>query len=127
LFRREWPWFYAFDLLAVDGYDLRQLPLLDRKRRLKAIMPTPDSRVRYVQHVEGRGTDLFGAVCDRDLEGIVGKWRRGMYGSDPSRTSWVKIKNPTYTHAENRHEVFEKRRQQGPRSGRRKRPELLMA
>ena len=40
LFRREWPFFVAFDLLAVDGEDLRGLPLLSRKRRLRQIMPS---------------------------------------------------------------------------------------
>ena len=35
LFRREWPYFYAFDLLAVDGEDLREWPLAERKRRLR--------------------------------------------------------------------------------------------
>jgi bifunctional non-homologous end joining protein LigD len=40
LFRREWPHFYAFDVLSIDGEDLTGLPLIDRKRRLLRIMPT---------------------------------------------------------------------------------------
>ena len=55
LFRRDWPYFYAFDLLAVDGEDLRDRPLLERKRRLRAIMPRIPSRLLYVDHVRGRG------------------------------------------------------------------------
>jgi bifunctional non-homologous end joining protein LigD len=39
LFRRDWPYFYAFDLLSVEGEDLRYRPLEERKRRLGAIMP----------------------------------------------------------------------------------------
>jgi bifunctional non-homologous end joining protein LigD len=39
LFRREWPYFYVFDLLFLNGRDLRGLPLLERKRQLPAIMP----------------------------------------------------------------------------------------
>jgi bifunctional non-homologous end joining protein LigD len=40
LFRREWPHFYAFDVLSIDGESLTGLPLLERKRRLLRIMPT---------------------------------------------------------------------------------------
>jgi bifunctional non-homologous end joining protein LigD len=79
LFRREWPHLMAFDLLWLDGEDLRRLPLFERKRRLKAIMPTVESHVRYASHVERRGTALFDAACRRDLEGIVAKWRDGTY------------------------------------------------
>src|ERR1043166_199155 len=51
LFRREWPHFYAFDLLQIDGEDVRGLTLMQRKRRLKRIMPRVESRVRYVEHI----------------------------------------------------------------------------
>ena len=44
MFRRDWPYFFAFDLLSVDGEDLRAKPLIERKRRLKRIMPRIDSR-----------------------------------------------------------------------------------
>src|SRR2546426_10292616 len=47
MFRREWPHFIAFDVLAIDGEDLRGQPLLDRKRRLRAIMPRSESRLLY--------------------------------------------------------------------------------
>jgi bifunctional non-homologous end joining protein LigD len=54
LFRREWPFFMAFDLLAVDGDDVRELPLLRRKRALKRIMPRVESRLCFMDHIEGR-------------------------------------------------------------------------
>jgi bifunctional non-homologous end joining protein LigD len=85
LFRREWPLFMAFELLAVDGDDLRALPLLQRKRRLNRIMPRVESRLRYVDHVRERGCDLFRAVCERDLEGIVGRWEKGGYARTGAR------------------------------------------
>jgi ATP-dependent DNA ligase len=44
LFRREWPYFYAFDLLAVDGEDLREWPLIERKRRLRRLIPSVPTR-----------------------------------------------------------------------------------
>ena len=83
MFRREWPYFYAFDLLELDGEDLRARPLLERKRRLAKIIPYDfDTRLRLLGHVPGRGRDLFRLVCDHDAEGIVAKWARGPYHVD---------------------------------------------
>ena len=59
LFRREWPYFYAFDLLSVEGEDLRALPLLERKRRLARIMPKIETRLLYLDHIAERGCDLY--------------------------------------------------------------------
>jgi ATP-dependent DNA ligase len=62
MFRRDWPHFIAFNLLAINGEDLRARPLLERKRRLRAIMPRLDSRLLYHDHIDGRGRALFDAV-----------------------------------------------------------------
>jgi bifunctional non-homologous end joining protein LigD len=62
LFRRDWPIFIAFDVLSIEGEDVRGRSLLQRKRRLRAIMPRIDSRLVYMDHVVGRGSDLFAAV-----------------------------------------------------------------
>lgn len=86
LFRREWPYFYAFDLLSLNGRDIRGLPLLERKRRLFAILPRIESRVLYLDHVHERGVDLFRAACEHDLERIVGKWTHGTYQADQRAT-----------------------------------------
>jgi bifunctional non-homologous end joining protein LigD len=67
------PHFYAFDLLAVDGEDLREQPLRERKHRLRAIMPRIESRLLYVDDLEARGCALFRAACERNVEGIVAK------------------------------------------------------
>jgi bifunctional non-homologous end joining protein LigD len=75
LFRRDWPHFVAFDVLSMNGTDLRDRALLERKRRLRAIMPRIDSRLVYMDHLVRRGVELFAAVCATDLEGIVAKWR----------------------------------------------------
>jgi ATP-dependent DNA ligase len=111
LFRREWPPFVAFDGFALGGKDLRPLPLIDRKRRLASIMRRIESRLLLMDHIEERGIDLFRAACEHDLEGIVGKWRDGSYSTDPRATSWVKVKNPTYSQMEGRYERFEVRQQ----------------
>jgi hypothetical protein len=65
--------------------------------------------VRYVDHLAGRGRDLFRLVCQKDAEGIVAKWARGRYRPDGATTSWLKVKNPRYSQAEGRHEFFEGR------------------
>jgi ATP-dependent DNA ligase len=125
LFRRDWPHYYAFDLLMLDGDDLRRLPLLERKRQLLSIVPAVEGRVRYLDHLAVRGRDLFRVACERDLEGIVGKWANGTYQTNGRGTSSLKIKNPNYSQMEGRHELFESRRQSAPRS-RALAPELVL-
>jgi bifunctional non-homologous end joining protein LigD len=109
LFRRAWPHLYAFDLLMLEGEDLRSLPLLERKRRLARIMPRAAGRLLYLDHISMRGRDLFRAACEQDLEGIVAKWAPGTYQCDRRFTSWLKIKNPNYSQIRDRHELFEPR------------------
>jgi bifunctional non-homologous end joining protein LigD len=94
--RRAPQHYYAFDLLWLDGRDLRGLPLLERKGLLRQVVPPQLSPVMYVDHV-ATGTALFQAVCERDMEGIVAKMARGVY--TPDETTWVKIKNPGYSQA----------------------------
>ena len=67
LFRREWPWFYAFDALSINGRDLRSLPLSERKERLRGIMSAVECRVLFLDSLAERGRDLFRAACERDL------------------------------------------------------------
>jgi bifunctional non-homologous end joining protein LigD len=111
LMRRRPPQqFVAFDLLWLDGQDLRQLPLLERKRRLRDLV-SDVGPVLYADHVPESGVDLFRAVCEQDLEGIVAKRRDGLY--TPEATTWVKIKNPRYSQAEGRRELVERRRAAG--------------
>ena len=116
LFRREWPHFYAFDVLSIEDEDVTALPLLERKRRLLAIMPAVECRLLYLDHLAGRGRDLFRVACERDLEGIVGKWADGTYRTDGRATSWLKIKNRDYTQIVDRHELFADRQRHEGRS-----------
>jgi ATP-dependent DNA ligase len=116
LFRRgEWSSFAAFDLVEADAESLRDRSLLERKRRLRALVPARHSRLLYVDHLRRRGIDLFREVCKRDCEGIVAKWARGPDETDGASTSWLKIKNPEYSQKVGRREVFEARRDQGQR------------
>ena len=74
-------------------------------------MPVPEieSRVRYVDHLIGRGRDPLRPMCQKDGEGIAAKWARGRYRPDGATTSWVKMKNPRYSQADGRHDFFEGR------------------
>ena len=112
MFRRGDPHFYGFDLLWLNGEDLRCWQLVDRKRLLRKILPR-GSRLLYVDHVVGRGKELFQLACAEDLEGVVAKWRRGKY-MEGDRTSWVKIKNRRYSQSVGREKLFEKKDPRSP-------------
>jgi bifunctional non-homologous end joining protein LigD len=75
LFHPDEPRFYAFDLLSLNGEDLRYLPLAERKHKLRGLIPTFGERLLYCDHVEGAAQELFDLVCKRDLEGTVAKRR----------------------------------------------------
>jgi bifunctional non-homologous end joining protein LigD len=81
--------FYAFDLLYLDGRDLRGLPLIERKRLLKEVL-RPNDVVRYSEHFSD-GNALFEAAKQQGVEGIVGKKASSFYESRRSG-DWVKYK-----------------------------------
>jgi bifunctional non-homologous end joining protein LigD len=103
LYRRGRAVFFAFDLLWLDGVDLRQTPLIERKKKLRKLVERSKcSEMLYAQHIEGSGKLLFEEVLERNLEGMVAKRRMGVYAEH----GWLKIKNPKYTQAEGRHDMF---------------------
>src|SRR5215468_2124424 len=69
LFRRRQCVFITFDLLYLNGKDLRALPLIDRKAMLKKLLKRKRSRILYLDHVEGDGRLLFEQIVAMDLEG----------------------------------------------------------
>ena len=83
----------AFDLLMLDGDDLRRRPLGERKDALRKLLKRTKGGIQYVEHVEGDGAEMFAAVCKLGLEGIVSKKLDAPYRSGPSK-SWIKVKNP---------------------------------
>jgi bifunctional non-homologous end joining protein LigD len=104
LLRRAEPVFYAFDLLWLNGKDLRGLPLVERKIQLRKLIGKSDcERIIYTQHIEMCGCVLYRAICKRDLEGIICKKKNGMYSVSGQ---WLKVLNPNYTQHEERHEKF---------------------
>ncbi len=84
----------AFDLLWLNGRDLRSLPLVKRHQRLARLIPETTSILSRVLVVPRDGHALFQAVQQLDLEGIVAKRKRDPYGL---KTTWLKIKHPAYT------------------------------
>jgi ATP-dependent DNA ligase len=112
LMHRRGPFcFYAFDLVWLGARDLRGLALAERKAELARLLgklaARPSRAVLYVEHVSS-GTDLFRAICEQDMEGIVAKQARGLY--TPEATTWVKIKNRAYSQAVGRADFFDWRR-----------------
>jgi bifunctional non-homologous end joining protein LigD len=83
--------FFAFDLLAEGGEDLRGLPLRERKARLKAIMGQDEPRLRFVDHFETAGDAVLLSACKLELEGIISKRLDAPYRSGRSET-WTKAK-----------------------------------
>jgi bifunctional non-homologous end joining protein LigD len=96
---------YCFDLLWHNGDDLRSLPLLERKQRLQRLVKG-QAGFLYAEHIEAKGTELFRAISDKDLEGIVCKHKLAPYVMRPA--TWFKVLNPAYTQKRGRHEMFEK-------------------
>jgi bifunctional non-homologous end joining protein LigD len=103
------PVFYAFDLLWLDGHDLRDQPLIERKRQLASLVRSSRCQhIIYAQHIERDGKRFFAEICSCDLEGIVAKRKLGIYKDDGN--SWLKVKNRSYSQAEGRHELLTKRK-----------------
>lgn len=83
--------YYAFDLLSLDGEDLRGLPLTERKERLAALLAGGTERIRYSDHIVGRGEELFDTFCGAGLEGVISKRADSRYVGSRSG-SWLKTK-----------------------------------
>ncbi|MDP9054563.1 MAG: DNA ligase D [Acidobacteriota bacterium] len=82
--------FYAFDLLYLDGYDLRKVPLIERKKLLREIVK-PFPLLRVSEHFENDGERLLDAAREGGLEGLMAKCATSVYESRRSR-NWLKIK-----------------------------------
>ena len=81
----------VFDLLFLDGKDLRALPLLERKRMLQSLLPR-DAALRFSVHVARHGLKFFRKAERLGLEGIMAKRAQGPYHSGKRTREWLKIK-----------------------------------
>lgn len=93
----------TFDILWLNGDDLRTYDLAQRKRVLNRIVRGTSTSLSPVFGVRGRGRDLFAAVERLDLEGIVAKRLADPYTPD---TVWRKVRNGAYTQMEGRGDLF---------------------
>lgn len=83
--------YYVFDLLYLDGYDLRATQLLERKQMLKKILNESDI-IKYSDHIEEQGIQLYNTMKKRGYEGVVAKKSDSIYLAARS-DRWLKIKN----------------------------------
>ncbi|TJW04798.1 MAG: ATP-dependent DNA ligase [Mesorhizobium sp.] len=83
-------YFVAFDLLHLNGHDLRDMPLEDRREILEALVPA-GKRIQFSQSLPGDARSIFHLVDQAGLEGMVSKRRDSVYRSGPS-TNWLKAK-----------------------------------
>jgi bifunctional non-homologous end joining protein LigD len=84
---------YAFDLIELNGDDLRRDPLKGRKATLEMMLTKAGMGIRFNEHMEGDGDIVFRHACKLGLEGIVSKLKDSAYRSGRS-PDWLKCKNP---------------------------------
>lgn len=84
--------YYVFDLLFLEGEDLRELPLVERKEKLEALLGKNKAKnIRYSEHLDGGAKQFLKASCQLELEGIISKQAESTYVSRRSDT-WLKSK-----------------------------------
>jgi ATP-dependent DNA ligase len=86
---------YAFDLLELDGADLRREPWKTRRARLASLLRKSREGVRLSEHLDGDGALAFAHACRMGLEGIVAKRRDRPYRSGRC-ADWIEVKNPEH-------------------------------
>lgn len=84
---------YAFDLIELDGEDLRAVALERRKAKLARLLARTEHGIHLTDHFDGEGATIFPQACALGLEGIVSKRRDSRYVAGRTRT-WLKAKNP---------------------------------
>lgn len=89
--------FAVFDLLFLDGKDLRNTPLIERKKMLKRIFPSEKNLV-FTHHIIGKGEELFRLAKEQGMEGVMAKRADSLYVSGRS-SQWLKVKSVLTTEA----------------------------
>ncbi len=84
--------YYVFDLLELNGKNLRHLPLLQRKEMLRKILKSNEV-IRYSDHVEGTGKKFFKLVVKNNLEGMMAKKSDSIYLDGRRSSDWLKVKH----------------------------------
>ena len=84
-------YYQAFDILYFNGFDLTDVPLIERKPILQQVLLRLN-RCLYSDHIEGKGEDFYKIAEQHDLEGIIGKRKNSVYLYGKRTSDWVKIK-----------------------------------
>ena len=83
--------YYVFDLLSLNGTATYDLPLIERKKLLKKLLPK-NTVIKYSEHISGKGKGFFEAAKKNDLEGIMAKKTQSLYHTGARTGDWLKIK-----------------------------------
>ena len=83
--------YFAFDLLHLKGHNLRDLPLVERKKVLERLVENGGEFLRFSEHIESNGEAVFQKACEMHLEGIVSKRAASTYSSGRG-VDWLKVK-----------------------------------
>jgi bifunctional non-homologous end joining protein LigD len=87
-------YYYVFDLLWLEGNNLMDLPLMERKKLLKQLLTdNPLAQIRYSDHIQTQGTALFDKAIHSKLEGIIAKKADSSYLQGTRSGDWLKIKS----------------------------------
>ncbi len=84
---------FGFDLLELNGEELRTEPTETRKGKLEKLLSRTRSEIHFTEHMDDDGALMFKHACKMGLEGIVSKRRDAPYRAGRCK-SWLKIKNP---------------------------------
>jgi bifunctional non-homologous end joining protein LigD len=87
--------FMVFDILWLDGLNLTNRTLIERKGALKTILPSSSNVIRFSSSIDGNGTGFFDLAKENRIEGIVGKKKDSIYEVGRRSKNWVKIKTST--------------------------------
>lgn len=84
--------YYVFDLLSVNGTSVMDQPLIERKELLHSLLPQSDV-IKYCDHVETKGEELFAAMQKQGLEGMIAKRKTSHYSPGARNNDWLKVKH----------------------------------
>jgi bifunctional non-homologous end joining protein LigD len=84
--------YFVFDILYIDGRNVEELQLSDRRKILNSVIVEGSKRIRISEYIEEKGKALFKSVIERHLEGIVAKDKHSKYHQGIRSSAWLKIK-----------------------------------
>jgi bifunctional non-homologous end joining protein LigD len=84
--------YFVFDILYINGRNVEELQLSDRRKILNSVIAEGSKRIRVSEYIEEKGKALFKSVIERHLEGIVAKDKHSKYHQGIRSSAWLKIK-----------------------------------